>query len=67
MPVQLEAPTQPEVQVEPKAPFEPKAPNQAVKEAAVKSISSSETESDIMMRRKMMINRFVPSAWPAAQ
>ena len=65
--VQLEAPTQPEVQVEPEAPFEPEAPDQAVEEAAVKSVSSLETKSDIMMRRKMTINRFVPGARPAAQ
>ena len=60
MPVQLEAPVESEAHVEPEAPI------QEAEEATVESVSSSETESnqghDMVTRRTMTINRFVPSA-----
>ena len=65
MQVQLEAPVESEAHVEPKAPI------QEAEEATVESVSSSETESnqghDMVTRRTMTINRFVPSARPSAQ
>ena len=65
MPIQLEAPIESEAHVEPEAPI------QEAEEATVESISSSETESDqgydMVKRRTMTINRFVPSARPSAQ
>ena len=66
MSIQLEAPAQPEVQVESEAPFKLKAPNQAIEEAAVKLVSSLETESDMVTRRAMTISRFIPEARPTA-
>ena len=62
MRLQPEALVQPEVLIEPKAPIEPEA---------LESISSSETESeqghDMVTRRTMIINHFVPGAQPIAQ
>ena len=71
VPVQPEALVQPEVPVEPEVSIEPEAPIQVTKETTVESVSSLEIESDqghdMVTRRTMTINRFVPDAQPTAQ
>ena len=63
------APVQPEAPTEPKGLIEPEAPVQGAEEATAKPIGS-DTESDrgeeMVARKTMIVNHFVPSARPAA-
>ena len=62
----VHVPVEPETPVEPEAPIEPEALTQVAEEAAAKSTSSLGTKSDqghdMVTRRTMKINHFVPGA-----